>query len=690
MRTLVILRGVSGSGKSQFIKEQGLEDYTISSDKLRLEYSAPELNTNGEMIISGKHDAKIWGYLFELLNFRMSQGEFTVVDATNLDIKTLKRYEQLKRRYGYKVVLVDFVKTLDEVLKANEKRKGLVSYVPVSAIKRQHNKYLTSEVPKGFVDEYYNRDAIKDSYNDFKTKLDKSLWHDLNDYKKIHHIGDVHGCRDALSTYLIGGKLNSDEFYIFVGDYTDRGIQNAETVSYLTSIRDEPNVIFLEGNHDKRLVRFSKGRKSASDEASQFQKTKEELNLALKEGKLDLYEIREWTSTFKEAFFYRYQDTIVIVSHGGISYIPTSDSNTFLTGLSSEHYIDGTGTRDFDVDYEFSQRAELHNEQLEPNLRFSRFIQVHGHRNKFKLAIDQYPNSYNLEGRVEFGEYLRVLTIKKGADKAVVESHYIENRTFESEVPREIKEKIEPVNIVGFNGFDNIVRGYGKLKEISFDKGVHLTRLANTLVFPVVGYQAYDGDTIYMYMAQDGLTIKVYGDNNRDEVESRFLELANFTAEQLETIIDFVKEHNVTLAFALVDNDFSNIVKHNESKVVLLDAIKNEEGSLTKLADMEVQELTNSLENVEYKQISFIAKTWNSFLKLYRAIKSDEENLFGKGFIIEDVNDRNYLIKNNTYRLTELLKEYGKSYELDQNDFTDISKSALGYYREKLESLKDA
>lgn len=39
MRILLLMRGVPGSGKSTFIKEQGLEPYTLSADGLRLLYA---------------------------------------------------------------------------------------------------------------------------------------------------------------------------------------------------------------------------------------------------------------------------------------------------------------------------------------------------------------------------------------------------------------------------------------------------------------------------------------------------------------------------------------------------------------------------------------------------------------------------------------------------------------------------
>ena len=55
MRTLVLLRGSSGCGKSTFIKEHKLDDYTLSSDSFRLLYSSPILMNDDTQSISGKH-----------------------------------------------------------------------------------------------------------------------------------------------------------------------------------------------------------------------------------------------------------------------------------------------------------------------------------------------------------------------------------------------------------------------------------------------------------------------------------------------------------------------------------------------------------------------------------------------------------------------------------------------------------
>ena len=83
MRTLFILRGAPGSGKSTWIKENGLEPYTISTDTLRLMYQSPITTNEGELAISQNHDTEVWKMLMELLERRMDNGELVIIDATH-------------------------------------------------------------------------------------------------------------------------------------------------------------------------------------------------------------------------------------------------------------------------------------------------------------------------------------------------------------------------------------------------------------------------------------------------------------------------------------------------------------------------------------------------------------------------------------------------------------------------------
>ena len=48
MRTMFNLRGSPASGKSTFVKENHLEQYTLSADAIRLLYQSPILNEEGK------------------------------------------------------------------------------------------------------------------------------------------------------------------------------------------------------------------------------------------------------------------------------------------------------------------------------------------------------------------------------------------------------------------------------------------------------------------------------------------------------------------------------------------------------------------------------------------------------------------------------------------------------------------
>lgn len=56
MRTLLLMRGAPGSGKSTWIKENGLEQYTLEADRFRMLVSNPVLNEEGYFCISQKND----------------------------------------------------------------------------------------------------------------------------------------------------------------------------------------------------------------------------------------------------------------------------------------------------------------------------------------------------------------------------------------------------------------------------------------------------------------------------------------------------------------------------------------------------------------------------------------------------------------------------------------------------------
>ena len=126
MRTLLILRGLPGSGKSTWIEENGLKPYALCPDEIRLLCCSPLLQADGMECIGGNSENTVWKVFLQLLKERMRHGAFTVIDSTNIRTEVLRRYKKLCGEYRYRVYCVDFTQVpLEEAKRRNGTREPL-------------------------------------------------------------------------------------------------------------------------------------------------------------------------------------------------------------------------------------------------------------------------------------------------------------------------------------------------------------------------------------------------------------------------------------------------------------------------------------------------------------------------------------------------------------------------------------
>lgn len=381
MRVLLLMRGAAGVGKSTFIKENGLEQYALSADKIRLMIQSPVMMPDGTMQITQNNDRKVWNMLYDILEERMKRGEFIVVDATNSKTQEINRYKDYAKTYRYRIYCVDFTDVPIEECKRRNKTREDYKIVPDEVIDKMYARFATQPVPTGVK-------VIKPE------ELDK-IWIrplDFSNYKRIHHIGDIHGCNTVLQEYLKDG-LKDDELYIFCGDYIDRGMENVEVIKFLFSIIKQPNVILLEGNHERWLWYWAHGGTSLSPE---FEKvTRKQLEAA----ELDTKTARMLYRKFGQCAYYTYGDKVVFVTHGGLSLLPTT--NSALTKIATDQMIRGVGRYS-----EYEQVAQTWDYMM-PKF----YYQIFGHRNTEDSPIAMSERCFNLEGEVEFGGKLRVVVL---------------------------------------------------------------------------------------------------------------------------------------------------------------------------------------------------------------------------------------------------------------------------------------
>ena len=226
MRKLVILRGSMGAGKSTWLKEHGRDKYTLCADDMRLYLAAPKIGINGKDCISQKDNKVAWDMLFFFLEERMKNGEFTIIDAVHSKSSEFSRYKSLAEQYRYRLYCVDFTDVPIEVAKERNAQRPDYKQVPEDQIDKVYSRFATQEKTTGFT-------VIKPNGFEKILTIDPFDW---NGYKNIHIFGDIHGCYTALDSYFKENPFSEEDGYIFVGDYFDRGIENANTFGLINDL----------------------------------------------------------------------------------------------------------------------------------------------------------------------------------------------------------------------------------------------------------------------------------------------------------------------------------------------------------------------------------------------------------------------------------------------------------------------
>lgn len=657
MRTLLLFRGAPGVGKSTYIEKNGLKPYTLCADDIRLLCQSPVLSVNGNTEITMNNDRIVWKTLFTLLEVRMRRGEFTVIDATNSRTSEMKQYKKLCQEYRYRIFLIDFSDVPIEECKRRNNLRNVMKQVPEAVIDKMYSRFKTQGIPSGIT-------IIKPEELDkvFMKKID------LSEYKAIHHVGDVHGAYTALQEYLneIGG-IKDDEFFIFCGDYIDRGIENAEVIQFLLSIKDKPNVLLLEGNHEIHLRRYSEDKKSFSKEFELFTKP------ALDKAGFNKKDIRQLCRKFAQCAYYTYHGNTYLVTHGGLSTIPQN-----LTFVATDQMTHGVG-RYNDVE----QVADTFFNTTDEHT-----YQIFGHRNTKGFDINVNPRVYDLEGQVEFGGCLRCIDIVPGGSisyeiknnvfrepekSARTMSNNVSDALIELRHNKYVTEK-QFGNISSFNfsptafqkniwdeqttkarglfldteKFKVVARSYDKFFNINQREETKFDALQRTLQFPVAAYVKENGflGIVSWNEYTDDLFITSKSDPEGEFSEwLRDMIYKKISEENLDKMKKYIKDNDVSFVFECCNMEHDpHIIDYSESKLVLLDIVYNTL-EFQKYNYEDMAHVGRDLGLIIKKQ-AYELSTWQEFYDWYfEVLEEDYEYRDDKieGFVIEDANG--YMVK---------------------------------------------
>lgn len=606
MRKLYLLRGLPASGKSTFIKNNHLEQYTISTDEIRKLYCSADnkwdFNENRVVkAIDQDNDKKVFAMINEILENRFKNENTTIIDATNISVRNLNSYYKLAKKYNYRVNVVDFTKVPLEEIKERNKEREIV--VPENVIDRMYKKLIeTKELPKKF-----NQLAPQEVLSSISWKFN-----DANDYKKIRVIGDIHSSATPLKNLL--KDFNQDTLYILTGDYFDRGVECIETMKIINGLLDKKNIIFLKGNHEKHIQDYVVDKDKTNHGFVRY--TANELIKANGE-KETLKFFRKLLNKLQDVEILKFNGNLIFLTHAGLTN-DQLDTNEY--GLhNSDYFIKGLGGYSLDIDKIFEEKV-----------KDKHIYQIHGHRNNFLHDVTEFTHSFNLEQKVEDGNKLGAVDIVKTKDDIKIidvskENTKIHNATRWDKYSETINQKeyqhskylinkhvdgkgnitmyhfskdafykgnwnaktmsarglyIDDTNHViarGFNKFFVMDQREGSMRKdvikkmVDSDQVIFSEKLDGFL--GIVSYSPYD-DQLLITSKTNG---KAYSDFAKELLDLTLKDHGHSIEELTEFMKkDYLNGKRYSLTFEMIDEEIDpHLVEYKDKKAVLLEVIPN-------------------------------------------------------------------------------------------------------------------
>lgn len=268
--SLVVLIGVSGSGKSTFARTHFKPTEVLSSDACR------------GLVSDDDNDQAATNDAFDVLHYiakkRLLRGHLTVVDATNVQVEARRPLIQLAREHHVLPVAIVLNPPVAICRARNEERPDR-NFGP-HVLRRQSSQLRRSL--RNLKREGFRHIYILDSEEQIASaEIERTkLWTDRRDeHGPFDIIGDVHGCADELEMLLeelgydwISAPDTANGLYdriyshpqgrkaVFLGDLVDRGPRILDTVQLVRNMVENDSALCVPGNHDVKLLRKLRGR----------------------------------------------------------------------------------------------------------------------------------------------------------------------------------------------------------------------------------------------------------------------------------------------------------------------------------------------------------------------------------------------------------------------------------------------
>ena len=261
--SLIMLVGATASGKSTFARKHFSDTEIVSSDHCRALVSDDPTNQTVT--------PQAFAILHAIVEARLQNRRFTVVDATNLQPHARRPIIDIARRHDCRITVIAFDLPVQMLIQRNDLRND--RSIPNHVVNRQHRD-MRSAIRS------IHREGIR-SIHTIRTKEDADqatvTLHTMRSNRNhltgpFDIFGDVHGCHEELYALLekLGYSLTDDtngktaqhpdgRTAVFVGDLVDRGPGADLVLELVANMVEAHSALSVMGNHEDKLIRTLRG-----------------------------------------------------------------------------------------------------------------------------------------------------------------------------------------------------------------------------------------------------------------------------------------------------------------------------------------------------------------------------------------------------------------------------------------------